>query len=207
MLWHADLWTISLLMCLKWQWQPVGFLSTATALHTGGGAEERTSPRTSGVLHYEDASLQWPWNTTGGARLHCFLHRPLRREWSLTSDGFNVFNEVQHFVDEFNWEHCYELFGWESGHNTHFNVGIIITHSYLVKSVGFWFVDKTFLGHKCLRIGHVLISMEVLLLSRGNNHRQIKFLCAQTWGINCTIKKKKTTTIMFWLILKPWIER
>lgn len=78
------------------------FLPTTTALHSCGGAEEGTPPRTGGVLHYEDASLQWPWNTSGGARLHRFLHRPLRRERPLTGeqDGLNMLNEMQqHSVD------------------------------------------------------------------------------------------------------------
>lgn len=74
---------------------------SSAALHTRGGAEERTAPRTSRVLHSEDASLQWPWGTTGGARLHCFLHCPLWREWPLTGhqarDGFNTLNDM--FVD------------------------------------------------------------------------------------------------------------
>lgn len=66
------------------------FLPTPPALHTGGGAEERTPPRTGRVLHSEDAGLQRAWNTSGGARLHGFLHRPLRRERSLTEPAIDA---------------------------------------------------------------------------------------------------------------------
>lgn len=58
--------------------------SLTPALHPGGGAEERTSPRTGRVLHHEDASVQSPRSTAGSPGLHRLLHRPLRRERPLT---------------------------------------------------------------------------------------------------------------------------
>lgn len=60
------------------------YLSTSTALYTCRGAQERTSPWTSRVLHHEDATLRWSWSTTRGTGLHCLLHCPLWRERSLT---------------------------------------------------------------------------------------------------------------------------